>query len=149
MAKGVYKTVIWRCNQKYNPTTQRASGGSKCNTGHVKEEQVYRAFQGIVEQIIVQRPEVVAACEAVLRELMDTADLDKAENRLNGEKERIQARAESLNNEASHRLIADFGERQITIGIVRINGNRFPEQVSGTDGIIVFQLRIPLLQQLF
>ena len=42
---------------------------------------------------------------------MSTADLDKAENRLNGEKERIQARAEALNNEATHRLIADFGER--------------------------------------
>jgi hypothetical protein len=77
----------------------------------VTEEQVYRAFQSIVEQIIAQRPEVVAACEAVLRELMSTADLDKAENRLNGEKERIQARAEALNNEAAHRLIADFGER--------------------------------------
>ena len=107
-----YKTVIWRCNQKYNPTTQRVSGGSKCNTGHVTEEQVYRAFQGIVEQIIAQRPEVVAACEAVLRELMSTADLDKAENRLNGEKERIQARAEALNNEATHRLISDYGERR-------------------------------------
>jgi hypothetical protein len=104
--------VIWRCNQKYNPTTQRASGGSKCNTGHVTEEQVYRAFQGIVEQIIAQRPEVVAACEAVLRELMSTADLDKAENRLNGEKERIQAKAVALNNEASHRLISDYGERR-------------------------------------
>ena len=107
-----YKTVIWRCNQKYNSTTQRASGGSKCNTGHVTEEQVYRAFQGIVNKLIAQRPEVVAACEAVLRELMSTADLDKAENRLNGEKERIQAKAVALNNEASHRLIADFGERR-------------------------------------
>ena len=77
----------------------------------VTEEPVYRAFQGIVEQIIAQRPEVVAACEAVLVELMNTADLDKAENRLNGEKERIQARAEALNNEAAHRLIVDFGER--------------------------------------
>ena len=43
---------------------------------------------------------------------MFTADLDKAENRLNGEKERIQARAEALNNEASHRLISDYGERR-------------------------------------
>ena len=107
-----YKTVIWRCNQKYNPTTQRASGGRKCNTRHVTEEQVYRAFQGIAEEISAQRPEVVAACEAVLADLMDTADLDKAEKRLNGEKERIQAKAVALNNEASHRLISDYGERR-------------------------------------
>jgi tetrahydromethanopterin S-methyltransferase subunit G len=54
----------------------------------------------------------VAACEAVLRELMSTADLNKAEKRLNGEKERIQAKAVALNNEASHRLISDYGERR-------------------------------------
>jgi hypothetical protein len=78
----------------------------------VTEEQVYRAFQGIVNKLISQRPEVVAACETVLRELLSTVDLDKAENRLNGEKERIQAKAVALNNEASHRLISDYGERR-------------------------------------
>ena len=45
-------------------------------------------------------------------ELMNTSDLDKAENRLNGEKERIQAKAVALNNEAAHVLIPDFGARR-------------------------------------
>ena len=48
----------------------------------------------------------------VLGELMNTSDLDKAENRLNGEKERIQAKAVALNNEAAHVLIPDFGARR-------------------------------------
>ena len=65
-----YKTVIWRCNDKYKPAVQRTSGREKCVTRHVTEEQVYETFGEIVKQLIAQRPEVVAACEALRRSMV-------------------------------------------------------------------------------
>ena len=85
-----YKTVIWRCNQKYNPTIERTSGGGKCVTGHVTEEQVYAAFSSLVQKLINQKPEVLAACEEVLTELMNTQGLDTREAKLRVEHDRIR-----------------------------------------------------------
>ena len=105
-----YKTVIWRCNDKYSPNAKRVSGGEKCNTGHVTEGQVYEAFQGIVNKLIAQRPEVVEACEAVLGDLMNTADLDAKKERLIAEQKRIAGKAEALMNKASREVVGDFTE---------------------------------------
>ena len=54
-----YRRVVWRCNDKYNPTVTRASGGKKCTTAHVTEEQVYEAFGQIVSEIIEKRPMII------------------------------------------------------------------------------------------
>ena len=105
-----YKNVIWRCNDKYKPGISRASGGEKCITGHVTEEQVYGAFGKIVDQLIAQRPEVVEACEAVLGEIMNTADLDTKKERLAAEQKRITEKVETLMNRASREVVGDFSE---------------------------------------
>ena len=105
-----YRSVIWRCNDKYKPTAQRVSGGAKCVTKHVTEEEVYRAFSTIVQKIIVQRPEVVAACEHVLAELMDTADLEQRKQRLVTEQARITEKIETLMTRASREVVEDFSE---------------------------------------
>ena len=105
-----YKTVIWRCNDMYNRTIERVSGGDKCNTGHVTEEGVYRAFGVIVKQLIAQKPEVVVACEEILRELQTNADLDKRKDRLEAEEKRIRERAETLMDRASRELVENFSE---------------------------------------
>ena len=102
--------MIWRCNDKYNRTIERASGGDKCNTGHVTEEGVYKAFGQIVEQLIAQKPEVVVACEEILRELQTNADLDKRKDRLEAEEKRIRESAESLMDRASRELVEDFSD---------------------------------------
>ena len=107
----LYKTVIWRCNDKYKPGVSRSSGSGKCITGHVTEEEVYKAFQGIVEKLISQKPEVVAACEEVLSELMNTQSLDIRESRLRSERDRIIAQAEALNERASQTLVEDYGDQ--------------------------------------
>lgn len=106
-----YKTVIWRCNDKYKPTAQRASGGAKCMTGHVTEGEVYKAFSTVVQGLIAQRPEVVAACEAVLEDLMSTGDLDAKKEKLEAEQKRITERVEALMNRASREVVGDFTER--------------------------------------
>ena len=105
-----YRTTVWRCNDKYSPNAKRASGGEKCSTGHVTEGQVYEAFQGIVNKLIAQRPEVVEACEAVLGDLMNTADLDAKKERLEAEQKRITGKVEALMNKASREVVGDFTE---------------------------------------
>ena len=105
-----YRTTVWRCNDKYSPNAKRVSGGEKCSTGHVTEGQVYEAFQGIVNKLIAQRPEVVEACEAVLGDLMNTADLDAKKERLEAEQKRITGKVEALMNKASREVVGDFTE---------------------------------------
>ena len=106
-----YRTTVWRCNDRYSPNTKRVSGGEKCSTGHVTEGQVYEAFQGIVNKLIAQRPEVVEACEAVLGDLMNTADLDAKKERLEAEQKRITGKVEALMNKASREVVGDFTEQ--------------------------------------
>jgi len=106
-----YKTVIWRCNDKYKPGVSRSSGGEKCVTRHVTEEGVYGAFGEIVKQLITQRPEVVAACEAVLAELMDTTQLDQKRAKLQAEQARITEKVEALMTRASREVVEDFTEQ--------------------------------------
>ena len=105
-----YRTVIWRCNDKYKPGVSRSSGGEKCVTGHVTEEEVYGAFGEIVKQLITQRPEVVAACEQVLAELMDTTQLDQKRAKLQAEQARITERVEAVMARASREVVEDFSE---------------------------------------
>ena len=106
-----YKTVIWRCNDKYKPGVSRSSGGEKCVTGHVTEEEAYGAFGEIVKQLITQRPEVVAACEQVLAELMDTTQLDQKRAKLQAEQARITERVEAMMTRASREVVEDFTEQ--------------------------------------
>ena len=106
-----YKTVIWRCNDKYKPGVSRSSGGEKCVTGHVTEEEVYGAFGEIVKQLITQRPEVVAACEQVLAELMDTTQLDQKRAKLQAEQARITERVEAIMARASREVVEDFTDQ--------------------------------------
>ena len=105
-----YKTVIWRCNDKYKTTAERVSGGDKCNTGHVTEEGIYKAFGQIVKQLIAQKPEVVAVCQQILDELIVTTDLEKRKDRLEGEERRIREKAETLMDRASRELVENFSE---------------------------------------
>ena len=80
-------------------------------TRHVTEEEVYRAFSTIVQKLIAQRPEVVAACEAVLAELMDTPQLDQKRAKLQAEQARITERVEAMMTRASREVVEDFTEQ--------------------------------------
>ena len=110
-----YRTVIWRCNDKYKPGVSRSSGGEKCVTGHVTEEEVYRAFSIIVQKLIAQRPEVVAACEAVLADLLNTSDLEQRKQRLVTEQARITERVEAMMTRASREVVEDFTEKYVAM----------------------------------
>lgn len=105
-----YKTIIWRCNDKYKATANRLSGKEKCTTGHVTEEQVYGAFQEVVDRLLAQRPEVIEACEQILEELLATDDLASREERLKTEAGRITEKVERLMTKASRETVEGFAE---------------------------------------
>ena len=91
-----YKTVIWRCNDKYRPGIERKSGGEKCCTGHVTEEKVMAAFSNIVADLIARKPQVMEACEAILHELLDSSATDEKRKRLEQEGDAIAKEIEAL-----------------------------------------------------
>ena len=72
---------------------------------------MYGAFGEIVKQLITQRPEVVAACEQVLAELMDTTQLDQKRAKLQAEQARITERVEVLMTRALREVVEDFTEQ--------------------------------------
>ena len=84
-------------------------------TGHVTEEEVYRAFSIIVQKLIAQRPEVVAACEAVLADLLNTSDLEQRKQRLVTEQARITERVEAMMTRASREVVEDFTEKYVAM----------------------------------
>ena len=106
-----YKTVIWRCNDKYKPAVQRTSGRDKCVTMHVTEEQVYGAISSIVQKLIAQRPEVVAACEAVLAKLSSRSSWTQLTWSSVAEQARITERVEAMMTRASREVVEDFTEQ--------------------------------------
>ena len=64
-----------------------------------------------MKQLITQRPEVVAACEQVLAELMDTTQLDQKRAKLQAEQARITERVDAMMARASREVVEDFTEQ--------------------------------------
>jgi len=89
------RSVIWRCNNKYRDV-QRKSGQKKCCTRHVTEKEIMAAFKAVVGQLYERRPEVIAACETVLAELMDTSILDAKLEKARSDAETIAAEVKAL-----------------------------------------------------
>ena len=70
----------------------------------------YGAFGKIVNKLIAQRSEVVEACEEMMEDLLNTADLDAKKERMEAEQKRITERVEALMNRASREVVEDFSE---------------------------------------
>ena len=83
-----------------------------------------------MKQLITQRPEVVAACEAVLTELMDTAKLDQKKERLVAEQTRIAEHVEALMNRASREVVEDF---TAAYGRLETEMNRVNEKLDAVE----------------
>ena len=125
-----YRTVIWRCNDKYKPGVSRLSGKEKCVTRHVTEEEVYGAFGEIVNKLIAQRPTVIAACEQILTDLMETSSLDTKKAKLEAEQTRITERVEQLMTRASREVVDDFTEQYAAL---EAQMNRVSEKLDAVE----------------
>lgn len=103
------RMVIWRCNNKYKDVL-RASGGKKCCTRHVTEGEVMEAFSVVVARLLEHRPEVIAACEAVLAELMDTAAVEAKLVKAHGDAEALGNQVKALISVQAHDADDSFKE---------------------------------------
>ncbi len=63
-----YKTTVWGCNGKHR--------GIACTTHYLREELIQQGFIQAMNQIILNKDEIISEYKIMLRELMDTKKLD-------------------------------------------------------------------------
>ena len=88
-----YRKLIWRCNRKYSRKD------TKCPNRHLNEEKIKDAFVTAVNQLVIQRNEILATYDEILSGLTDTATLDAGLQRLEMEKDDILQRIADLIHE--------------------------------------------------
>ena len=72
-----YRRTIWQCNHKYK--------GEKCNTPHLYETALQKAFVEVFNQLIENKDEVLSDYETVILTLTDTSSLEKRQAELKSE----------------------------------------------------------------
>ena len=88
-----YRKVIWRCNQKYTRKDE------KCPNRHLNEEKIKEAFVIAVNQLVIQRDEILTTYDRIFAGLTDTAALEADLQRLELEKDGILQRITDLIHE--------------------------------------------------
>ena len=71
-----YRRVVWRCNGKY-------IGEKKCTTPYVTQDELEKAFVGVMKRVIREKDAITAACREKLVELNIT-ELDAEVAQLQG-----------------------------------------------------------------
>ena len=64
-----YRRVIWRCNEKYK-------GESRCSTPHVTEDEIKEQFLVAINELLVNRDEVIANCQLARDVINDCSEID-------------------------------------------------------------------------
>ncbi|MDD3881738.1 MAG: recombinase family protein [Eubacteriales bacterium] len=65
-----YRRVIWQCNHKYK-------GDCVCQTPHVDEEDIKRAFVEAINQMITSKDTIIKQYRAIIKALTDTSALEQ------------------------------------------------------------------------
>ena len=73
-----YRRVIWQCNRKFK-------NEKKCETPHLNEEMLKKAFVEAFNGQIQNKEEIIAAYDEVLAVFADTSDLDRQEKKATAE----------------------------------------------------------------
>ena len=91
-----YRTMIWRCNEKY------AVKGRPCPSPHLRNDEIQNAFVQAVNQVIKRKDEVLSTLQEALATLTDS-------DRLEHEIERLQAEQDVVSQQMS-RMIRENAE---------------------------------------
>ncbi|HWR29535.1 MAG TPA: recombinase family protein [Negativicutes bacterium] len=67
-----YRTVIWRCQHKYD-------NGEPCKTPHVTEDQIKAAFVAEMNRMIANKDQVLTDIRTLISTLTDTRELEERE----------------------------------------------------------------------
>ena len=85
-----YKTVIWQCLDKFK---------NKCETPHLKEEEIQSAFVKAYNQLCQTKGIVIQECEKMILILCDTSSLEERLETLSEEASILEDRAEAMRKE--------------------------------------------------
>ena len=99
-----YRTMIWRCNEKY------AVKGQPCPSPHLRDEEIQSAFVQAVNQVLEQKEEILSALQEALAGLTDASGLERECDRLQAEQDvvsqqmgrMIRENAEVAQNQAEY-----------------------------------------------
>ena len=69
-----YRTVIWRCNRKYE---KKGSKEQRCNTPHIREEAIKAGFVRVMSKVLANKQAVLDDCRRVLDEVLSTDEQSK------------------------------------------------------------------------
>lgn len=111
-----YRTVIWRCNGKYETSERK-----RCSCPHIREEELTRRFQTVIGRILARKPVVVAACREAIRGILafDEEKLLKLREQADSLAERVRnlislrARAEGDDFKAEYERLTGQYERLV------------------------------------
>jgi site-specific DNA recombinase len=87
-----YRTVIWRCNRKYEK-------GMRCTTPHVKEEAIKTGFIQVMARLLASRQSVLEDCRRVLDEVLTTDEQSRQIAKLQDQAVGLAQRIRGLVNE--------------------------------------------------
>lgn len=86
-----YRKIVYRCNRKYN--------NEKCQTPHVTEEEVKKAFVSAYNQLVTEKREIITNTELIRKTLCATDALREEKNRLEEEITVLVEMTQSIINE--------------------------------------------------
>ena len=78
-----YRTMIWRCNEKY------AVKGQPCPSPHLREEEIQNAFVQAISQVLEQKEEILSALQEALASLTDASGLERECDHLQAEQDAV------------------------------------------------------------
>ena len=87
-----YRTVIWRCNWKYEK-------GKHCTTPHVKEEAVKAGFVQVMVRLLASKQEMLEGCRQILDEVLTTDEQSRQIAKLQDQAVGLTQRIRGLVNE--------------------------------------------------
>lgn len=86
-----YRKIVYRCNRKYN--------NEKCQTPHVTEEEVKKAFVSAYNQLVTEKREIITNTELIRKTLCATDALREEKKRLEEEITVLVEMTQSIINE--------------------------------------------------
>ena len=95
-----YRTVIWRCNQKYEK-------GKRCTTPHVREDAIKEGFVQVMARLLANRQAVLEDCKRVLDEVLSTDEQSRQIAKLQDQAVGLAQRIRSLVNENARTQMAE------------------------------------------
>lgn len=146
-----YRRVIWQCNSKFKNT-------EKCNTPHIYEDKLKKAFIGAFNSILKNKDEILQGYEDIIKELTDTSKLDKESAKFQSEMEIVTEMLRKCVEENANSVLnqIEYEERynaltekyeSIKKGIEEINEKRL-ERGTKQENIVEFMKKLELREEL-